>query len=145
MLMTEPASARSLTADGYTGWHALLSRTRLLAPRLAACVLAEQYIRAHSVTSGILDPVQGDHWLAVGDAASVYDPIASQGIYKAFADAADACAAITSPASSSRYSDRVAARFEDYLVVRAHLYALEQRFAQQPFWRTRQLAAPAAR
>jgi flavin-dependent dehydrogenase len=99
-------------------------------------VFAEERMRAYSVTSGILDSVQGDRWLAVGDAGSAYDPIASQGIYKALADATDACAAIASPASSSRYGERVAARFDDYLA---------KRFAQQPFWRGRRLAALAAR
>ena len=33
--------------------------------------------------------------------------------------------------------ERVAARFGDYLANRAHLYALERRWADRPFWRER--------
>jgi 2-polyprenyl-6-methoxyphenol hydroxylase-like FAD-dependent oxidoreductase len=90
----------------------------------------------------MLDRVEADRWLAVGDAASALDPIAAQGIYKALMDAADATMTIAAAVGRIepppwRYSDRVAARFEDYLANRAHLYELEQRWTDAPFWRQR--------
>ena len=139
MLMTERGAARALTSGGHTGWRELLSGTSLLAPRLDACSLADERFRSYSVVSALLDRVEGDGWIAVGDAASAYDPIASQGIHKALADAADASRAIAAAAGRAapppwRYGERVAARFDDYLANRAHLYALERRWADRPFW-----------
>ena len=142
VLMTGPRAARPLAADGYAGWRELLAGTRLLAPRLDACALDDERFRAYPVASGILDRVEGDGWIAVGDAASAYDPIASQGIYKALADSADAATTIAAAVRGGqappwRYGERVAARFDDYLANRAHLYALERRWADRPFWRER--------
>jgi flavin-dependent dehydrogenase len=142
VLMTERRAARALTHDGYAGWRDLLARTRLVAPRLAACELDDERFRAYPVASAMLDRVDGAGWIAVGDSASAYDPIASQGIHKALADAADASRTIAAAAGRAqpppwRYGDRVAARFDDYLANRAHLYALERRWPDRPFWRRR--------
>jgi flavin-dependent dehydrogenase len=127
---------------GYAEWRRRLGATRMLAPRLEACRLENERFRTHPATSSILDRVDGERWLAIGDAASVYDPIASQGIHKALADAADATKAIAAATGRTdpppwRYADRVADRFDDYLANRAHLYALERRWPEAPFWRAR--------
>ena len=142
MLMTERRAARALIDGGYAGWRELLAATHLLAPRLDACGLDEERFRAYPVASAMLDRVEGDGWIAVGDAASAYDPLASQGIHKALTDAADASRTIAAavgraPPPPWRYSARVAARFDDYLVNRAHFYALERRWTDRPFWRQR--------
>jgi 2-polyprenyl-6-methoxyphenol hydroxylase-like FAD-dependent oxidoreductase len=139
VLMTERRAARELTLGGYAAWREQLAGTRLLAPRLDACGLDEERLRAYPVASAILDRVEGDGWIAVGDAASAYDPLASQGIHKALADAADAARTIAAAAGRARppawrYGERVAARFDDYLATRAHLYALERRWTDRPFW-----------
>lgn len=142
VLATERRDARGLTLGDHARWRELLASTSLLAPRLAACRLQDERFRSYPVTSSMLDRVEADRWLAIGDAASALDPIASQGIYKALMDAADAATTIAAAVGRSeppswRYSDRVAARFEDYLANRAHLYELEQRWASAPFWRAR--------
>jgi flavin-dependent dehydrogenase len=142
MLMTERRAARALTHGGHAGWRELLAATNLLAPRLDACGLDEERFRAFTVASAMLDRVEGDGWIAVGDAASAYDPLASQGIHKALADAADASRTIAAAVGRAqpppwRYGERVAARFDDYLANRAHLYALERRWTDRPFWRQR--------
>ena len=140
--MTERRAARALSDGGYAGWRELLGGTRLLAPRLDACELDDERFRAYQVASAMLDRVEGDGWIAVGDAASAYDPIASQGIHKALADAADASRTIAAATGHAqpppwRYGERVAARFDDYLANRAHLYSLERRWPDRPFWRER--------
>ena len=148
VLMAERREGRSLTSDDYAEWRRRLAATRLLAPRLDACRLDDERFRSSPVASSTLDRVEGERWLAVGDAASVYDPIASQGIHKALADAADATKAIAAAEGRAgpppwRYSDRVAARFGDYVANRAHLYELERRWAQSPFWQRRREATRA--
>lgn len=138
--LTVPWAARALLQSEHAGWRERLADTQLIAPRLANCALDDEQVRACPVRSGILDHVRGDRWLAVGEAASAYDPIASRGIHTALADARDAAATIVGAtdrtATPARpYEQQVEARFEDYLVNRAHLYAQERRWADRPFWR----------
>ena len=100
--------------------------------------------------SAILSRVVGARWLAVGDAASAYDPVAAQGIVKALCDgeaAADAIArflAGTGEVPLLKYQDGVFARFTDYLRLRQHLYGLERRWPQSPFWKNRLLPSQRA-
>ncbi len=105
------------------------------------------YCAAHST---VLDPPTGDGWLAVGDAATGFDPLSSQGLLNALytglagAEAADSLLAgdATAPA---RYRAGIASIEAAY---RAHLdawYGQERRWAKQPFWQRRVGAlAPAA-
>jgi len=76
--------------------------------------------RSHSVrvdaSAGILSKAAGERWIAVGDAAIAFDPIASQGLYNALSSALAATGALVSaegfgPASAGLYSDAVAATF----------------------------------
>jgi flavin-dependent dehydrogenase len=149
VLVTERGQARALAGDGCAGWRELLAATSLVGPRLAGCRLADERLRAHPVVSSRLDTVEGDRWLAVGDAASAWDPIAGQGIHKALRDAADATRTIAGSVGRAepppwRYADRVAGRFEDYLADRARLYGLERRWSEAIFWGNRANAEPSA-
>jgi flavin-dependent dehydrogenase len=142
LLVAEGRQARALTVGGYAGWRRQLASTRLLAPRLDACRLAGERFGSRPVASSILDRVEGAGWLAVGDAASAWDPLAAQGIHKALVDAADAARTLVAAAGRGepppwRYADRVGTRFEEYRADRARLYALEQRWPDAPFWRHR--------
>jgi flavin-dependent dehydrogenase len=93
--------------------------------------------------SFFLDEVGGQGWLAVGDAASAYDPISSQGIYKALADGARAGEAIAASLGGSNigldeYRLSIASRFQQYLANRNFFYGLEQRWPKSDFWTRRQ-------
>jgi flavin-dependent dehydrogenase len=70
----------------------------------------------------------GDGWIAIGDAAAAFDPVASQGLANAFATAVAAAQILSSPqglsdASGRRYADRVAATFDHSERVRRAIYA----------------------
>lgn len=139
VFVTTPQAAQALVQHDHAEWRARLAGTRFLAPRLAGCALEDERFRAWPVRSGILDRVRGERWLAVGDAASAYDPIASRGIHAALADARDAAAAILGEAGcaappSRLYARQVERRFREYREDRAHLYAQEQRWSDRPFW-----------
>jgi flavin-dependent dehydrogenase len=145
VLVADQREARRCRLADHARWRELLAGTTLLAPRLDACRLDEQRFRTYPVTSAMLDRVEAERWLAIGDAASGLDPIAAQGIYKALADAADATEVIAAAAGRGapppwRYTERVTARFDDYLANRAYLYGLERRWADAPFWRQRAMA-----
>jgi flavin-dependent dehydrogenase len=92
-----------------------------------------------------LDRFAGDDWLAVGDAASTFDPLSSQGISKALRAGMTASLAICRRLSGDTnapitYEARMHAEYEHYLGRRTEYYALEQRWPQAPFWRCRQAA-----
>ena len=93
--------------------------------------------------SAILSRVVGERLMAVGDAASAYDPISAQGIVKALCDGEAAAGAIMKFFAGAgeqpllAYQDGVFARFRDYLRLRQHLYGLERRWPQSSFWRNR--------
>lgn len=95
--------------------------------------------------SAILSRVTGSRWLAVGDAASSYDPITAQGLYKALSDGETAGEAIAEffgsggDAALLGYQDALFERFTDYLRLREYLYSREQRWSRGDFWRKRLL------
>lgn len=125
------------------GWLRGLEQTKYVAPLLSGCRLIAGSQVIGAAPSFILDRVAGDGWLAVGDAASAYDPISSQGIHKALSDgirAADAIAASLdgSNAKLGDYQAAVAARFEQYREQRDFFYGLERRWPTSPFWTRRQ-------
>lgn len=125
-------------------WSALLGETRHVGGLLAAGAAPALPFIACEAPSARLDRACGPGWLAVGDAASSFDPISSQGIHKALTDgllAAEAIAAWLGHGDGralDRYAELVAARFDGYLGDRAYLYALERRWPDAPFWSRRQ-------
>ena len=140
VFVAAPRAARVLLRNDLAGWRERLAGTQLIASRLADCDLADERVRAFAAPSGILDDVEGDRWLAVGDAAAAYDPIASRGIHSALADARASVSTILGElghavAPRRSYGQHVEERFQDYLAGRKQLYTQEQRWARQPFWR----------
>lgn len=122
-------------------WRAFLSATRHLRPALVGCRLASESLEVWPVFSSVLEPPAGERWVAVGDAASAYDPISSQGIYKALLDGTEAGAALAGEDGGiGGYADAVHRRFTTYLAHRRHFYDLETRWPDAPFWRRRRNA-----
>lgn len=125
-------------------WLSHLKQTRHMAGWLEACSFDEEAgLTSRTAPSFILDNSCGRDWLAVGDAASAYDPIASQGIYKALLDGLQAASMIASHMAGNlrsfdEYHTAIATRFTDYLKNRNYFYNLEQRWPAAPFWRRRQ-------
>ncbi len=111
--------------------------------------LSIRFLNAHfpptaRVAAGFrLDRAGGARWLAIGDAASVFDPLAAQGIHKALADGLDGAAliakALACDGELGPERDRALdASFEEYLIARNHFYGLERRWPASEFWRRRQ-------
>ena len=90
-----------------------------------------------------LEPAAGDGWLAVGDAASLFDPLSSQGILKGLRSGIFASYAIGDLLTKgderglTRYGRYVREEFESYSRVRARYYAEERRWPESPFWQRR--------
>jgi flavin-dependent dehydrogenase len=125
------------------GWLDHLKATNHVSVELAGCRLIDDSQMTCAAPSFFLDKVAGDGWLAVGDAASAYDPISSQGIYKALSDGARAGEAIAASlggddAGLGEYQASAAPRFEQYLGQRNFFYGLERRWPASAFWTRRQ-------
>ncbi|RSZ57303.1 NAD(P)/FAD-dependent oxidoreductase [Massilia atriviolacea] len=140
-LYTDAESVRALRLHRAGHWHAALAQAPQTA-RLASggrCLAAPHSFPAPSY---LLDGTCGANWLAIGDAASAYDPITSQGIIKSLANALLAARAIVQreegdDASLARYGAAVGADYARYREARRYFYRLEQRWPEAGFWARR--------
>ncbi len=146
--MSDAAEFRRLRWRKLADWNSLAAQAPHTAARIAAAIpLAEPAL--HPASSQCLASVTGDDWLAVGDAASTFDPLSSQGIVKALRSGIYAAHVIASHLRGhawalKEYADHVAGEYANYLEARAAYYRLEQRWPDSPFWRKRREATAIA-
>jgi flavin-dependent dehydrogenase len=139
---TDPETYRRRKLRDPVSWFCHLARTRHLGQRLDGSSLSPGGLRAFPVSSFRLKPPHGEDWLAVGDAASSYDPLTSQGIYKALAGGLQAGDAIARRLAGetgdfAAYGESLARSWETYQKLMSHLYTRETRWPGQPFWQGR--------
>jgi flavin-dependent dehydrogenase len=120
-------------------WFERLAATNHISGALSGARLIADTQLTCAAPSFILDKVVGDGWLAVGDAASPFDPISSQGIYKALLDGSRAGESIANhlrgnDSQLAGYQLSVASRFQQYRRTRNYFYGLEQRWPTGSFW-----------
>ena len=149
MLVTERDTVRRMKAEGPRAWSKALEDTSLVGATLAGLSLDDDgevrlggAHRVVSISSSVLDVQEGAGWSAVGDAASSYDPIAAQGVYKALAEGVTVGRRVADRLrgdgpSRPRPPLDIQTRFHDYNRNRAYLYGLERRWPDAPFWRAR--------
>jgi flavin-dependent dehydrogenase len=168
VLMTDSDLVRALRAGRAGEWRRLLAATGATRERLAGGrpVSAPRILAA---ASQCLEPAAGPGWIAAGAAAVSFDPLASAGVGHALASGIHAARAahqalaaapekaveapaVEAPESAGAagapllagYGAQVARNMSQYLRLRHHFYAVEQRWADQPFWRRRHLPPAAA-
>ncbi len=139
---TDPETCRQRTLRDPVSWLCHLARTRHLGARLDGGALLPGGLRAWPASSFRLDPPHGEDWLAAGDAAGSYDPLTSQGIYKALAGGLDAGDAVARRLAGeagdfAAYGESLTRSWEEYLRLRTYLYRREARWPDQPFWQAR--------
>ncbi len=138
-----------LARDGLTrleGWLEQLASAPLTGARAAryGAGLAGPPVVVPA-SSSRLDRTGGPDWLAIGDAACTYDPLASHGLIAAMQaglEAATACAewlggrrdALTDAAERQRLA------WDAYAADRLTYYGRERRWPMAPFWRRRHAA-----
>ena len=131
-------------------WRAALLNSTLTRSRHAALQTCTELV-LRSASSGRLDRIAGDGWLAVGDAAFSVDPLSSEGITKASAWGLEAAEAIAAHRGGnaealSSYHQRASEAFANYLLMRYRYYAVERRWPDSLFWARRHRApAPVGR
>ncbi len=115
-------------------WDELLNRAPETARR--ACGTAGGEIRVVSANSHRSEPIAGEGWLAVGDAASAHDPLCGLGIHWAMESAIAGAEAIVAQSTGAYGQDRDE-HFDHYLAARTNYYRAEGRWPDAPFWRRR--------
>lgn len=150
------AAKLAATADGFSQ---LLSCTHHIAEILERFAYQpEGKIRGASASSERLVKFAGEGWMAVGDAAQSFDPLSSQGIYKALTSAnvagqmlhyalTDAEKNGVAPGDDAigseniyiaRYISDQENRWSEYLAYYQYYYQSQPRWSDQPFWHQRQ-------
>jgi flavin-dependent dehydrogenase len=138
-LMSDGDIIRSLDVHRLAGWIALLETSGLLGDRFVPSGDLGR-VQVLPCETSILDRVTGDGWIAVGDAACVFDPLASAGVMKALYTARIASDHICeylrngSVAGLDWYGGQVARDFQRYLMGRRLQYRVERRWQDRPFW-----------
>jgi flavin-dependent dehydrogenase len=99
-------------------------------------------LRLHAAYSGLISLPIGTGWIASGDAAVTFDPLASMGIGYAVLSGIEAGRVAHNVLTGSgnlvsAYAQSVAGHFARYLELRAAYYRMEQRWPDQPFWNRR--------
>lgn len=133
---------RSATLHESTSWLRRLSRTAFLAPALSESFFIPGSLRVCQVPCFVLDRPAGPHWLAAGDAASSFDPLSGQGIYKALSNGWEAAGTIRAylggdETAIERYADGIRRSFDTFLAQRDAFYAQERRWPEAAFWARR--------
>jgi len=140
--VTDADLAQRLKLGQSGEWERRLASVPAIAARLQECKPASPLV-IRSSASRRLEPAAGERWLAVGDSASRFDPLSSQGILKAMRGGIFASYAISSrllrddDSDLRRYRRYVTEEFKSYCEVRTRYYREEQRWPQREFWRRR--------
>ena len=146
--MTDADLARRLRLGKAEQWCRALAAMPNVGPMLRGAKPCSPVV-LRSSESRRLEPAAGDHWLAVGDSASRFDPLSSQGIVKALRSGIFASYAIGdlltrhAAAALLRYRRYVGEEFARYAEARTKYYRQEQRWPASEFWRRRHVRAAA--
>jgi 2-polyprenyl-6-methoxyphenol hydroxylase-like FAD-dependent oxidoreductase len=130
--------------DGLAGRERWFAHLRA-APATAARALraeAPDRITTWSARSHCLDPVRGPRWVAVGDAASSWDPLSSAGILKALRTGKLGAFALLDAirgveGGPEKYRRIISADYARYRQDRREVYRMERRWSRSPFWQRR--------
>jgi flavin-dependent dehydrogenase len=142
MLVTDddllPARART---DLAAWWRDQQRRTTHVARRFAGDGPADRLI-VRSARSQRTEPAGGAGWVAVGDAAMAFDPMASQGIAKALDHARRAAAGIAAHLAGDAafphgFAHELDQEYSAYRAKRAAYYRGETRWPDAVFWQRR--------
>jgi flavin-dependent dehydrogenase len=127
------------------GFRSLLEHAEQTRRRASACGRPLRP-RVLAADTSRLSAVAGEGWLAAGDAAVAYDPLASYGITAALGAGFYASAATADHLCGDRdalraYAQLIDRTFAQYLVMHHDRYLAERRWPDSPFWRRRHAPA----
>ena len=125
-------------------WRANLAKTKQVSTNFQTCEGSGR-LHIRSARSQRLEPLHGDDgWMAIGDAATAFDPLSSRGIMKGLTHGERAASAISSYLSGDDSALRQLSRetgdeYLEYLKTRKGYYHIETRWPDSFFWKRRHL------
>lgn len=141
-LMSDADIARRLGAHRSCGWLALVEEAGWMRSGLLSSA-SPGPVHVLPCETAILERVTGDGWAAVGDAACVFDPLASAGVMKALHTGRIAADRICeylydgTNAGLESYGEQMLRDFDWYQRTRQVQYGAERRWLDHPFWTRR--------
>lgn len=143
MIVSEPGISGRLKQNNYQTFETTLANTHFIGEHLKKLQLNNHQYHAYPVSSAMLSKMEGDNWIAIGDAAASFDPIAAQGIFKALQHglmaAEIAQQQFTNQPPTLHFEHKVKTQYQHYVQARNHMYGLEQRWQNRTFWQNRQV------
>lgn len=130
------------------------ARARFFLRKLESSVLMRSRFPPASLTCGtrvvpamsaLRRTLGGKGWVALGDAAATYDPLAGAGVAAALSKGLALSRLVlgeSSAAASTLYAQAERTAFRDYLTLRRSIYQGEPRWPHASFWRRRQRPEP---
>lgn len=107
---------------------------------LFGAIMGDPGLMAHDARGGRIDQPAGAGWIACGDAALAFDPIAGQGLFNAvrtgMAAAETVAHALTGTTDTTAYCAELRRVAAHYAARRRDLYQAERRWPDHPFWRS---------
>jgi flavin-dependent dehydrogenase len=142
-LGTRPEVAKSLQLSRSSQWASALSASKIIAPKLAKAKFRADSFGVTASQSYRVKRATGQNWLAVGDAASAFDPLSSAGIYKGLLTGKLAAKAITASSRAhglATYQQHLDNDYKQYLTHRQEMYEQENRWPDAFFWKSMRTA-----
>lgn len=121
-------------------WLAHLKNTPHTFNLLKSMEMIDNPLKGFPAPSYCLDKIADENWLAIGDAASAYDPITSRGIIKSLLNAEVSANVIAKKLNNSvldcmEVHHQINQSYERYEEERRYYYAMEKRWEQSEFWK----------
>jgi flavin-dependent dehydrogenase len=122
------------------GWHTLMETTEQTRARVHSVIPGT--LRTRIASSNRLEKCAGEGWLAVGDAAMAFDPLASQGLLQSFDSAQAACESVPGclareAGATEEYEAKQTKVWERFVDHRHYFYGMERRWPDSEFWKRR--------
>ncbi|GLQ30867.1 NAD(P)/FAD-dependent oxidoreductase [Litoribrevibacter albus] len=142
MIVSEREIIPHLREGNHQGFEEALATTTFVGPSVNKLEITNPSYHSCAIYSGILPTLEGSNWMAVGDAATSFDPISAQGIYKGLSHGLLAAKKVkdwleNNSSECSDYSQMLQKQYRVYQNNRIHMYSLEQRWRECDFWRKR--------
>ncbi len=133
---TSPSVATNLKKEP-EAWRKKFSNTQLLSQYIALQAFVNAAIHVSDARSSYLEQHYGKGWIACGDAAISFDPLASQGIFNALASGEMAATALLSnqlETAYQEYAEKLTTIYQIYANRRDLLYRTAYNYYQTTFW-----------
>ncbi len=120
-------------------WNDCLQSTYHTRERAKGGVASDSKPWVRNAFTQIVDSTKAENFMAIGDAATSFDPISSMGIGFGISSAFQSTLIVSSPASQRNqkivvYQNGINSNFENYLSLKKNVYAQEKRWTSSEFW-----------